>query len=119
MVAPDGSKPGKPQLSNFKEKPGMLQHILQWDQAATLWINGSQSLFLDGFFMAITQTVTWLPLIAVLLYVLIQQRLPSHRAYRTLHRSLHPLGRPDGIRLLQALFQTVPPDTRPADHVPA
>ena len=72
MVAPDGSKPGKPQLSNFKEKPGMLQHILQWDQAATLWINGSQSLFLDGFFMAITQTVTWLPLIAVLLYVLIR-----------------------------------------------
>lgn len=72
MVAPDGSKPEKPQLSNFKEKPGMLQHILQWDQAATLWINGSQSLFLDGFFMAITQTVTWLPLIAVLLYVLIR-----------------------------------------------
>ena len=50
----------------------MLQQILQWDQAATLWINGSQSLFLDGFFMSITQTVTWLPLIAVLLYVLIR-----------------------------------------------
>lgn len=50
----------------------MLQQLLQWDTNATLWLHGSDSLFLDGFFMAITATVTWIPLIFVLLYVLIR-----------------------------------------------
>ncbi len=50
----------------------MWTQILQWDQAVTLWLNGSHSLFLDGFFMTVTSTLTWLPLILVLLYVLIR-----------------------------------------------
>ena len=49
----------------------MLQQLLQWDERITLWLNDSNSLFFDEFFMTVTSTVTWLPLILVLLYVVI------------------------------------------------
>ena len=49
----------------------MLQQLLQWDERITLWLNDSNSLFFDEFFMTVTYTVTWLPLILVLLYVVI------------------------------------------------
>ena len=42
------------------------------DQAITLLLNGSSSLYLDGIAWTATQTTTWLPLAIVLLYVVIQ-----------------------------------------------
>lgn len=50
----------------------MLEQILQTDTALTLAINGSSSLWLDGFAMAVTSTVTWIPAALVLLYVIIR-----------------------------------------------
>lgn len=44
----------------------------QIDQALTLFLNGSQSPFLDGVAWTATQTSTWIPLIVLLLYVIIQ-----------------------------------------------
>ena len=49
----------------------MLQHLLQFDEKITLALNGSDSLFWDGVAKTATSTVTWIPLAAVLLYVVI------------------------------------------------
>ncbi len=57
----------------------MLDHLLSLDQRLTLLLNGSQSLYWDTFFMTATSTVVWLPLIAVLLYVLIRNHA-THNA---------------------------------------
>ncbi len=42
------------------------------DQHLTLLLNGSQSVYLDQLALTATQTVTWLPLALVLLYVLVR-----------------------------------------------
>lgn len=47
----------------------MLQHL---DQILTLALNGSQSLYADALAMTVTQTVTWLPLTLLLLYLIIR-----------------------------------------------
>lgn len=47
-------------------------NILQLDQSLTLLLNGSHSLYADGLAWTLTQTVTWLPVAVVLLYVLIR-----------------------------------------------
>lgn len=46
--------------------------MLNIDQAITLFINGSQSLFIDGIALTATHTSTWIPLMIVLLYIIIQ-----------------------------------------------
>ena len=50
----------------------MLEQVVKFDQSLTLALNGSDSLFLDGFALGITATVTWLPAVVVLLYVIIR-----------------------------------------------
>ena len=50
----------------------MFEHLLNLDRTLTLAINGSDSLFLDGFAMAITSTGTWLPAAAVLLWMIVR-----------------------------------------------
>ena len=46
--------------------------MLNIDQAITLFINGSHSLFIDGMALTATHTSTWIPLMIVLLYTIIQ-----------------------------------------------
>ena len=50
----------------------MIEQIIQWDKELLITLNGSSSLFLDGIFMAITQTTTWIPLFVCLLYAVIK-----------------------------------------------
>ena len=50
----------------------MLQTLNQIDQTLTLFLNGSHSLFLDGVAATATQTITWIPVAVVLLYVVIR-----------------------------------------------
>lgn len=50
----------------------MLEQLINIDTALTLSINGSHSLWLDGFAMAVTSTMTWLPAALVLVYVIIR-----------------------------------------------
>lgn len=50
----------------------MLEYLVHLDTTLTLMINGSHQLWLDGFAMAVTSTVTWLPALLVFLYVVIR-----------------------------------------------
>lgn len=50
----------------------MLEYLKDIDQAVTLYLNGSSSLFLDGIAMTATATSTWLPVAVVLLYVILR-----------------------------------------------
>jgi len=50
----------------------MTEYLLQADRALTLWLNGSDSLFLDRVAWVATSTVVWVPLALVLLYVVIR-----------------------------------------------
>ena len=50
----------------------MLQTLNQIDQTLTLSLNGSHSLFLDGVAATATQTITWMPVAVVLIYVVIR-----------------------------------------------
>lgn len=47
-----------------------MQELINLDQQATLWINGSHSLFWDNLMMTVTNTFAWSLLIVMLLYVI-------------------------------------------------
>lgn len=47
-----------------------IQSLIQFDQELLLNMNGSNSLFWDGFMWIATQTTTWIPVAIALLYVI-------------------------------------------------
>ena len=55
----------------------MINHI---DQTLTLWLNGSHSLYVDGIAWASTQTITWIPTMLVLIYVIVRNNSLSGMA---------------------------------------
>lgn len=48
------------------------------DKMITLWLNGSQSLYLDNVAWTSTQTLTWLPFLLALLYVVFREHDMRH-----------------------------------------
>ena len=44
--------------------------MIQFDQEATLFLNGSQNLFLDNLMMTVTNTFSWSLVIIMLIYIL-------------------------------------------------
>ncbi len=48
----------------------MLERLISWDKSLLLELNGSDSLFLDGLFWTVTQTVTWIPFFLALVYII-------------------------------------------------
>lgn len=50
----------------------MLETLLNIDRALTLSLNGSDSLFFDGFATAVTATATWIPAAIVLFCVIVR-----------------------------------------------
>ncbi|MBP3829167.1 MAG: phosphatase PAP2 family protein [Bacteroidaceae bacterium] len=51
-----------------------MEEIIRFDQQLLLLLNGSDSVWLDQFFVFVTRTTTWLPLLALLVYVLFKNR---------------------------------------------
>jgi len=49
-----------------------IQQLIQCDKEVFLALNGSNSTFWDGFMWVYTNTLTWIPLALVLLYVIIR-----------------------------------------------
>ena len=49
-----------------------IDQLIDLDKSLLLFLNGSDSLFLDGFFLALTETTTWIPLFLSMLYVVIK-----------------------------------------------
>lgn len=50
----------------------MIEQLIQWDKALLVALNGSSSTYLDGIMMTITETSTWIPLFACLLYAIVR-----------------------------------------------
>jgi len=50
----------------------MIDQLIELDKSLLLFLNGSDSLFLDGFFLKLTKTVTWIPFFLCMLYVVIK-----------------------------------------------
>ena len=49
-----------------------IDHLITFDRSLFLFLNGSESTFLDGIFLSITKTTTWIPLFLCMLYVVIK-----------------------------------------------
>lgn len=49
-----------------------IDQLIDFDKSLLLFLNGSDSLFLDGFFLTLTETTTWIPLFLSMLYVVIK-----------------------------------------------
>ena len=47
-----------------------IQQLVEWDKEMLLAINGCHNLFWDGFMWVVTDTKTWIPVAALLLYVI-------------------------------------------------
>lgn len=50
----------------------IIDQIVEFDKSILLFLNGSDSLFLDGFFLTLTKTSTWIPLFICMLFVVIK-----------------------------------------------
>lgn len=48
----------------------MFEQLVSWDKSLLLELNGSDSLFFDGLFWTVTQTVTWIPFFLALIYII-------------------------------------------------
>ena len=48
----------------------MLEQLLSWDRALFLALNGADSLYLDGFMWTVSRTAVWVPLMAIIAYVI-------------------------------------------------
>ncbi len=46
--------------------------LVHFDQQLLLWLNGSDSWFLDGFMATLTSGVTWIPLYITLFYIILK-----------------------------------------------
>jgi undecaprenyl-diphosphatase len=52
-----------------------MEEIIQFDKQLLLMVNGSDSLYLDYLILTLTNALTWIPLYASLLYVVIKTNL--------------------------------------------
>ena len=49
-----------------------IDQLISFDRSLFLFLNGSDSAFLDGIFLSITKISTWIPLFLCMLYVVIK-----------------------------------------------
>ena len=74
-----------------------IQNLLQLDQELLLTLNGSNSLFLDGWMTYLTSGFTWIPLYISLLYLVIKNNETMAQILLILGCSLLCVAMPDGV----------------------
>ena len=79
-----------------------IQQYIAADKELLLNLNGSQSLFWDGFMWVATSTIVWVPVAAMLLYIIIKNN-KIQEALLTI--------------IMQTVFRTFPPNTRSQYYV--
>ena len=50
----------------------MLEQLMSWDRTLFLALNGTDSLYLDGFMWTVSRTVVWVPLMVIIAYVILK-----------------------------------------------
>ena len=50
----------------------LIDQLISFDRSIFLFLNGSDSTFLDGIFLSVTKTSTWIPLFLCMLYIVIK-----------------------------------------------
>ena len=50
----------------------MLEHLNEIDSQLFLMLNGSDSAYWDAVMWLVTKTVTWIPLLVIVVYVILQ-----------------------------------------------
>lgn len=50
----------------------IIDQLIEFDKSLFLFLNGSDSVFIDGIFLSITKITTWIPLFFCMLYVVIK-----------------------------------------------
>lgn len=58
-----------------------IQQYIAADKELLLNLNGSQSLFWDGFMWVATSTIVWVPVAAMLLYIIIKNNKIQEALY--------------------------------------
>ena len=91
-----------------------IQQLIEADKALLLSLNGSASLFWDGFMWTVTDTKTWIPAVLVLLYVVFKNnRVPQGIVITLMFRFVRYAGRSVCVGTLQALFCPFSTHSRP------
>lgn len=95
-----------------------IQQYIAADKELLLNLNGSQSLFWDGFMWVATSTIVWVPVAAMLLYIIIKNN-KIQEALLTIVMIALVITLADQIasRFMQTVFRTFPPNTRPQYYV--
>lgn len=95
-----------------------IQQYIAADKELLLNLNGSQSLFWDGFMWVATSTIVWVPVAAMLLYIIIKNNKIQEALLTIVMIALvHNFSRSNSFWFMQTVFRTFPPNTRPQYYV--
>ena len=89
-----------------------IQQYIAADKELLLNLNGSQSLFWDGFMWVATSTIVWVPVAAMLLYIIIKNN-KIQEALLTIIMIALVITLAD----VQTVFRTFSPNTRSQYYV--
>lgn len=95
-----------------------IQQYIAADKELLLNLNGSQSLFWDGFMWVATSTIVWVPVAAMLLYIIIKNNKIQEALLTIVMIALvHNFSRSNSFWFMQTVFRTFPSNTRPQYYV--
>lgn len=93
-----------------------IQQYIAADKELLLNLNGSQSLFWDGFMWVATSTIVWVPVAAMLLYIIIKNN-KIQEALLTIIMIALVITLSNSFWFVQTVFRTFPPNTRSQYYV--
>lgn len=95
-----------------------IQQYIAADKELLLNLNGSQSLFWDGFMWVATSTIVWVPVAAMLLYIIIKNNKIQEALLTIIMIALViTLADQNSFWFVQTVFRTFSPNTRSQYYV--